>query len=229
MYALRWITLFLFISLFGHEAESQIIVIENFISKKTAKELIQFYDVNKKNLSRSSDNQLTFDSSTSGHIRNTISQISHEILKVMQNRYGIDDRYHIDHLALYARIKGNYCPYHADNVLFTCPIHGSDQTRLRQVCNGSCPGSHFLPNHTGWREYTALVYLNDDFEGGEIAFEDGPHNQIYKKVIPIRSCMLVIAPNGPNFYHEVYPIKKGKRYSLHIWYTSNPNYYNFIQ
>lgn len=83
-----------------------------------------------------------------------------------------------------------------------------------------------MSNHTHWREYTALLYLNEDFEGGEILFEDGPCNRLYKKVIPIRAGMLVIAPNGKDFYHELFPIGSGKRYSLHLWYTSDPRYVN---
>jgi hypothetical protein len=106
----------------------------------------------------------------------------------------------------------------ADNIAFSCPIHGKDQDKLRRTCDGNCPGASFVPNHTYWREYTALLYLNDDFEGGEILFEDGPCNKLYQKIIPIKAHMLVLAPNGPHFYHEVFPIKSGKRYSLHIWY-----------
>ncbi len=156
-----------------------------------------------------------------------IGAISSQILKVMEQTYHLAaGKYHIDHGALYARIAGNFCAYHADNVYFDCPIHGKNQSRLRVICNGECPGARLVPNHTYWREYTALLYLNEDFEGGEILFEDGPCNRLYKKVIPIRAGMLVIAPNGKNFYHEVFPIRSGKRYSLHLWYTSDPRYVN---
>jgi len=149
-----------------------------------------------------------------------IQEISTKVIEVIG-----DSSYHVDHGGLYARIRGNYCPYHADNISFFCPIHGKNQQELRSSCPGNCPGSQYIPNHTPWREYTALIYLNDDFQGGEIAFEDGPCNQIYQKVIPIEAYMLVLAPNGPHFYHEVYPIKQGKRHSLHLWYTRDPSHY----
>ena len=208
--------------------EDQIIIRENFVTSEVSKKLIQFFNQEKTNLNNYTDNQVTFLPTTSLQIRQQISSISKEILKVMQQKYGLDSKkYHIDHCALYARIEGNHCPYHADNVYFDCPTHGKDQSRLRTTCKGTCPGAKFVPNHTGWREYTALLYLNEDFEGGEILFEDGPFNKIYKKVIPIKANMLVIAPNNQNFYHEVFRIRKGKRYSLHIWYTSDPRYHNF--
>ncbi len=202
---------------------------ENFIAPDVSKRLIQFYDQEKTALNNYTDNQVTFSSGTSLQIRQAIMSISKDILKVMNKKYGLNiKKYHIDHCALYARIEGNHCPYHADNVYFECPIHGKDQSRLRTTCKGTCSGSKFVSNHTPWREYTALLYLNEDFEGGEILFEDGPSNKIYKKIIPIKKNMLVIAPNNQNFYHEVFRIRKGKRYSLHIWYTSDPHHRNVL-
>jgi 2OG-Fe(II) oxygenase superfamily len=205
--------------------ENHIVMIEDFISSDVATTLIQFYDREKKILTQTSDNQLSFSSSTDPHILKIISTISNQVLAVMRESYLLHDKkYHVDHCALFARIAGNYCGYHADNVYFDCPQHGTNQSLLRATCDGTCPGAKFVPNHTGWREYTALLYLNDDFEGGEILFEDGPFNRLYQKVIPIKANTLVLAPNGPHFYHEVFPIRSGKRYSLHIWYTSDPRY-----
>jgi hypothetical protein len=132
--------------------------------------------------------------------------------------------YYLDHAGLYSRIKGNFCPYHADNITFSCPTHGKCQQELRARCPGTCLGAKFIPNHTPWRDYTALIYLNDNFEGGEISFEDGPQNKLYKKTIPIEACQLVLAPNGNHFYHEVFLIRKGTRYSLHLWYTADPRH-----
>lgn len=207
--------------------ESQIIIIEDFIPSEIAHSLTLFYNSEKKDLNQNSDNQLTLNSSSNPHIRKIISNISREILQIMKQAYDLSHKiYQVDHFALYSRIAGNYCVYHSDNIMFDCPIHGKDQTKLRVSCKGNCPGAKFIPNHTPWREYTALLYLNDDFEGGEILFEDGPQNKLYKKIIPIRSNMLIIAPNGKDFYHEVFPIRKGRRYSLIFWYTSDPRHFN---
>ncbi|MBS0627105.1 MAG: 2OG-Fe(II) oxygenase [Verrucomicrobia bacterium] len=205
----------------------QIIIIEDFISTETADTLIEFYNSEKKDLNQNSDNQLTLHSSSNPYIQKIIFNISREILQIMKKSYELSHKiYQVDHFALYSRIAGNYCVYHSDNIMFDCPIHGKDQSKLRTSCKGNCPGAKFVPNHTPWREYTALLYLNDDFEGGEILFEDGPQNKLYKKIIPIRSGMLVIAPNGKDFYHEVFPVRKGKRHSLIFWYTSDPRHFN---
>lgn len=205
--------------------ESQIILLENFIPSDVANTLIQFYNSEKRHLIIHEDNQLAYSSISNSYIRGIIGEISARVLQVMRQHYPLMGRnYHLDHAGLYARIPGNYCPYHADNISFECPIHGRNQGQLRIICPGNCPGARFIPNHTPWREYTALIYLNDDFQGGEILFEDGPRNKLYRKTIPIKANLLILSPNNQNFYHEVFPIRSGKRHSLHIWYTSDPKH-----
>lgn len=203
--------------------ENEIVIIENFISPEEASKLQKIYREEKQGLSKTHDNELSFSNLKSKEAKRIIQNLSAQIIRLIKlNQPYTKKQYHLDHAGLYARIEGNFCPYHADNCYFTCPIHGSDQQFLRSHCPGTCTGAKYMPNHTYWREYTGLIYLNDDFEGGEILFEDGPCNKLYKKIIPIRAGMLIVAPNGSNFYHEVFPIKKGTRYSLHFWFTSDP-------
>jgi len=222
---MKWFLVFLVSLAHATHPESQIVVVENFIPTETANALMQYYDTEKQNLNQTSDNEFSLAFVRNPYIRNIIRDISNQVIQLMHQCYPLMGKnYQLDHAGLYARIAGNYCPYHADNVFFECPVHGKDQGRLRTICPGNCPGAKFVPNHTPWREYTALIYLNDAFTGGEIAFEDGPCNRKYKKTIPIRANLLVLAPNGPDFYHEVFPIRKGKRYSLHLWFTSDPQH-----
>jgi hypothetical protein len=220
------ILLFIACAAYGVHPENQIIVVENFISTDVAKALIQYYDAEKRNLNNGSDNEFSLSSMDNPHIKKIIRDISEQVIQLMHRSYPLMGKNHqLDHAGLYARIVSNYCPYHADNVYFECPTHGRNQQQLRTICSGNCPGAKFVPNHTPWREYTALIYLNDEFEGGEIAFEDGPQNRQYKKTIPIHANLLVLAPNGSDFYHEVFPIRKGKRYSLHLWITSDSRHW----
>lgn len=224
--------LFLFLALFfpllGSQVpfpENQIIIVENFISADVANKLQKIYKEEKQGLIKTTDNELSLRNIKSKEGKQLIQNLSLQVIRLIQsNNPETRKQYHLDHAGLYGRITGNFCPYHADNCYFSCPIHGKDQGILRARCPGNCPGSQYLPNHTYWREYTGLIYLNDDFEGGEILFEDGPCNKLYQKIIPIQAGMLVIAPNGSNFYHEVFPIRKGTRYSLHLWFTSDPTH-----
>jgi hypothetical protein len=57
---------------------------------------------------------------------------------------------------------------------------------------------------------TSITYLNDDFVGGETAFEDGT---IIK---PKKGRTLFF--DGQHYTHKVNLIKKGNRYTVPVWY-----------
>ena len=71
----------------------------------------------------------------------------------------------------------------------------------------------WLPNHTPQRDYTALVYLNDNFAGGELVFPDRD------VVIIPKPGLFVGFPSNHKFVHAVPNVLSGKRYSLPVWFT----------
>ena len=71
----------------------------------------------------------------------------------------------------------------------------------------------WLPNHTPQRDYTALVYLNDNFTGGELVFPDRD------VVIIPKPGLFVGFPSNHKFVHAVPNVLSGKRYSLPVWFT----------
>lgn len=71
------------------------------------------------------------------------------------------------------------------------------------------------PNHTPQRDYSSLAYLNGDFEGGEIRFPG-------RGELKPKTGTFVAFPSGHDFPHEVPPVLFGKRYSLPVWFTFNP-------
>ena len=73
----------------------------------------------------------------------------------------------------------------------------------------------WVPNHTPQRHYTGLVYLNDDFTGGELVF---PGRDL---VITPKPGLLVGFPSNHKFVHAVPKVLSGKRYSLPIWFSVN--------
>ena len=73
----------------------------------------------------------------------------------------------------------------------------------------------WVPNHTPQRGYTALVYLNDDFTGGELVF---PAPDV---LITPQPGLLVSFPGNHKFVHAVPKVRSGKRYSLPVWFTVN--------
>lgn len=77
-----------------------------------------------------------------------------------------------------------------------------------------------LPAHqdqgVSTRVLSVLLYLNDDYEGGEIEFR---HSGI--KIKPEAGSVLFF-PSNFLYVHEVYPVTKGPRYALPNWYHNVP-------
>jgi prolyl 4-hydroxylase len=74
----------------------------------------------------------------------------------------------------------------------------------------------WVPNHTPQRALSALCYLNDGFEGGELVFET------QGVVVKPRRGLFVAFPSDERFMHEVLPVRAGRRYSLALWFTRQP-------
>jgi predicted 2-oxoglutarate/Fe(II)-dependent dioxygenase YbiX len=80
--------------------------------------------------------------------------------------------------------------------------------------------SGHLPAHqdqgVSSRVLSVLLYLNDDYEGGEIEFR---HSNL--KFKPEAGSVLFF-PSNFLYVHEVYPVTKGPRYALPNWYHNIP-------
>ncbi|KAF8782020.1 prolyl 3-hydroxylase 1-like [Argiope bruennichi] len=91
-------------------------------------------------------------------------------------------------------------PIHADNCVL--------------MSNGKCLKEK--PAYT-WRDYSSIVYLNDDFEGGEFIFAKEKNN-VEASIKP--SCGLMVAFSaGKENLHGVKAVRKGRRCALAMWYT----------
>jgi hypothetical protein len=72
------------------------------------------------------------------------------------------------------------------------------------------------PHPTPHRDYAAIVYLNDDYEGGDIYF---PNQNV--QVAPRRGLLLIFR-GGVSHIHGVREVTKGIRYTMPSWYTLDP-------
>lgn len=63
---------------------------------------------------------------------------------------------------------------------------------------------------------TCTMYLNDDYEGGEISFlnEDKAEVVTWKP----QPGDVVVFPSGSPYFHGVHPILNGKRYIIRLWW-----------
>jgi predicted 2-oxoglutarate/Fe(II)-dependent dioxygenase YbiX len=75
------------------------------------------------------------------------------------------------------------------------------------------------PNYCSWRNYSAVLYLNDDFLGGETFFPD--HGPLFIKP---KKGKLAIYPSGLEYSHGVTTVVNGNRYTMPIWFTRDKNY-----
>lgn len=99
------------------------------------------------------------------------------------------------------------------------PVH-SDNCYLNETL-GECIKQ---PPAFTWRDYSAILYLNDEFEGGQFFFAHSPKDlspQHY--VIPKCGRMVGFSAGGENM-HGVKAITKGKRCVVALWFTHDLKY-----
>lgn len=65
------------------------------------------------------------------------------------------------------------------------------------------------------RTFSCILFLNDDFEGGDLLFKYPYSKEVVK--IPKKSNTLVVWPSNFLFPHKVTPVTKGERYSVVSW------------
>ncbi|XP_059168498.1 prolyl 3-hydroxylase 1-like isoform X2 [Physella acuta] len=94
------------------------------------------------------------------------------------------------------------------------PVH-ADNCNLNE--DGSCTKG--FPAFTQ-RDYSALLYLNADFEGGEFFFA---HANKSEQVSLKSKCGRLVAFNAGEF-HGVKAVKSGQRCALALWFTLNSRY-----
>lgn len=75
-------------------------------------------------------------------------------------------------------------------------------------------------SHIGYEhiQFSTVIYLNDNFEGGEISFPN--QDFIYK---PSAGDVVIFPGGGTEHSHEVYKVLSGERYTIAMWHTDKEN------
>jgi len=97
---------------------------------------------------------------------------------------------------LYYPIGGKY-DAHNDSEDF---VNG----KLKQVCD---------------RDVTILVYLNDDYEGGELEFKN------FGVSLKPKARTLIAFPSYIEYTHQVHPVTSGERYTIVSWIKTEHTIY----
>lgn len=94
-----------------------------------------------------------------------------------------------------------------------------EATHIVKWPSGSSLGNHAdnayedgTPNYVNWRTYSGVLYLNDNYEGGEFYFRD--------KAVEIKpeQGSLVAFTAGMKHVHGVKTVLNGTRYALPMWF-----------
>ena len=73
---------------------------------------------------------------------------------------------------------------------------------------------HYTPN----RDYSSVLYLNDDFTGGETYFYN------YNYEVKPEPGTVILFSSGKDHIHGVNEVLSGERYTMATWYTKNKNH-----
>ena len=75
-----------------------------------------------------------------------------------------------------------------------------------------------VPHPYPWRDFAAVVYLNDDYEGGSIHF---PNQQFELKAT---AGTLITFPGTLQYLHGVKAVTEGVRYTIAVFFSFNERY-----
>jgi len=158
-------------------------IIENFINKKDAKTLINFFEKN---------THLCYDAREEHKHRNIhIMHIKNKKIIELLNYYANKNVYFIDHL------------FKTKTKLWT-------DMRICRWLPGDTMILHNDRSGNDSMNFSSLVYLNDDYEGGELFFEN--------EIIKMKTLSCIVFESNEKNMHGVLEIKKGKRYTIPSWY-----------
>ncbi|XP_078725809.1 prolyl 3-hydroxylase 1 [Lampetra fluviatilis] len=96
-------------------------------------------------------------------------------------------------------------PIHADN----CVLDPESKNCLKE------PPAYF------YRDYSAILYLNGGFEGGNFVFTELDADTVTAEVVPQAGRMVAFSSGGEN-PHGVRAVTKGQRCAMALWFTLNP-------
>jgi hypothetical protein len=160
-------------------------IIENLLSEKECSDIINLINSGKVSVFKDSKSARILEESKEVNL--ILKKYSDILTKIHREEYGFYPEIYTTQAYLTAWVEGGYAGPHIDN-----PRHGE-----------------------GFIQFSSIIYLNENFEGGEIEFP----NQKFKYKAKTGSA--VIFPSaGTEYLHKVNQIKKGIRYTIAMWHSS---------
>ncbi|XP_072516862.1 prolyl 3-hydroxylase 2 [Salminus brasiliensis] len=142
--------------------------------------------------------------------------ISEKARKIVESYFMLNSTLHFSYTHLVCRTAISGQQDHRNDL--SHPIH-ADNCLLDPEANECWKEP---PAYT-YRDYSALLYLNGDFEGGEFIFTEMDAKTITASVKPRCGRMVGFSSGGEN-PHGVRAVTRGQRCAVALWFTLDPLY-----
>ena len=160
-------------------------VLENLLNEKECQYIISLIKDGKISVFQDSKSARVLEESV--EVNQILRKYSDILTKAHKEENGFYPEVYTTQAYLTAWVEGGYAGPHIDN-----PRHGE-----------------------GFIQFSSIIYLNEDFDGGEIEFP----NQKFK--YKAKSGSAVIFPSaGTEYLHKVNKINSGIRYTIAMWHSS---------
>ena len=173
--------------------------IENFLSPEDCNLLIKYYKKSPKRIAKN-----TFWDARVAPCKNLTSNKVRRIVE-----------------SLHYRIIGEACSYYNEKYLypdFSNIVYWGSNMVLKPHCDNMHIYDPELEHDTAQRDYSAVLCLNEDYEGGHTIFPE--HDKEY----PGKTGRIIIFPSGRSHPHGVTEVTSGSRYTFSMWMTKDVNH-----
>lgn len=137
-----------------------------------------------------------------------LQAIKLRVLDEAKERFGLRELY-FEHEIINQLTEGHRHAEHSDNSDYVCRAHGDHRWE-----EGDCHEGRWVPMSDRWmRDVSAVLYLNDAYEGGELYFSQ------YGITHRPKPRQLMLFPSNRYFLHRVRPVTRGVRYAMPMWFT----------
>ncbi|CAG9759257.1 unnamed protein product [Ceutorhynchus assimilis] len=145
-------------------------------------------------------------------------ELTEIIQKKMTEKFNIEKQLYFSytHLVCRSALTNN-----SGRTDFSHMVHADNCNLLSDVnCEKKSPAF-------SWRDYSTILYLNDDFDGGEFVFASDSKGRHIQSTITPKCGRMVAFSSGKENLHGVKAVRKGKRCAIAVWFTLDSKYKEF--
>ena len=202
--------------------------IENFISPEECKFLIEYYHRSSKRVSKNTFRRVNYKKLLSEYNRPSKEKSLKQTMREQSNNFWdnrtvpsndiFDGKVRTLIESLHYRIICATCGYYNEEYLypdFSNVVYWGPDNELTPHCDNMHINDPKLEHNTAQRDYSAVLCLNEDYEGGHTIFPE--HGKEYSG----KTGRLIIFPSGRSHPHGVTRTTSGSRYTFAMWMTKD--------